>query len=74
MTDRPMTKRSWLGILLIAGGVALLIFAPQAQSCVTDYDLTMCGITSNPLYNVAGVVLIAIGGGLAVLGLAKRSS
>jgi hypothetical protein len=74
MTDRPMTKRSLLGILLLAGGLTLLALAPQTTTCVTDYDLTTCQLAGNPAVSIAGLILILTGAGLAVLGLPKRLS
>jgi hypothetical protein len=68
-TARRSTKKSWLGILVIAGGLALLIVAPQAQSCVTDYDSTACETAGIIAFNIAGLVGITIGGVLAVFGL-----
>ena len=69
-----MTKLAWLGTVLIVCGLALLIFAPQMQSCVTDYDVTVCETTGIVVFNVAGLALIACGGGLAFFGLERRTS
>jgi drug/metabolite transporter (DMT)-like permease len=62
-----MTRWRWLGLLLIVLGIALLLVAPQAQSCVTAFDHTSCRATGTILLKVAGLALVA--GAAAVLAL-----
>jgi drug/metabolite transporter (DMT)-like permease len=54
-----MTRARWLGLLLIVAGLALLLLAPRAQSCVTDFDATVCETTGAIVLKVVGVVLVA---------------
>jgi drug/metabolite transporter (DMT)-like permease len=51
----------WAGILLIALGVVVLVTASQAQSCVTDFDVTVCETGGVVILNVIGLVLFVIG-------------
>jgi hypothetical protein len=67
-----MTKLSLVGILLLADGLGLLVFAPVTRACTTDGDLTICALTANALWALAGLVLIAIVASAAVLGLPRR--
>jgi drug/metabolite transporter (DMT)-like permease len=53
-----MTGWRWLGLLLIALGIALLLVAPQAQSCVTAFDHTSCRATGTILLKVVGLALV----------------
>lgn len=54
-----MTRARWLALLLIVAGLAMLLVAPQAQSCVTDFDHTACRATGTILLKVVGVALVA---------------
>ena len=54
-----MTRWHWLGLLLIVLGIALLLVAPQAQSCVTAFDHTSCRATGTVLLKVTGLALVA---------------
>ena len=54
-----MTRWRWLGISLIALGIAVLLVAPHAQTCVTDFDHTACRATGTILLKVVGVALVA---------------
>jgi drug/metabolite transporter (DMT)-like permease len=54
-----MTGWRWLGITLIALGLAILLVAPQAQTCVTDFDHTACRATGTIVLKVVGVALVA---------------
>lgn len=54
-----MTRWRWLGILLIVIGLAMLVVAPQAQSCVTDFDSTACETSGTILLKVVGLALVA---------------
>lgn len=54
-----MTGWRWLGISLIALGLAILLVAPQAQTCVTNFDHTACRATGTILLKVVGVALVA---------------
>jgi len=53
-----MTGWRWLGLLLIVLGIALLLVAPQAQSCVTAFDHTSCRATGTILLKVVGLALV----------------
>jgi drug/metabolite transporter (DMT)-like permease len=54
-----MTRWHLLGMLLIVLGIAVLLVAPQAQTCVTDFDHTACRATGTILLKVVGVALVA---------------
>ena len=54
-----MTRWHVLGMLLIVLGIAVLLVAPQAQTCVTDFDHTACRATGTILLKVVGVALVA---------------
>ena len=54
-----MTRWHWLGLLLIVLGIALLLAAPQAQSCVTAFDHTSCRATGTILLKVTGLAMVA---------------
>jgi drug/metabolite transporter (DMT)-like permease len=54
-----MTRARWLGILLIVVGLAVLLVAPQAQSCVTNFRSTACEAGGTILLKVVGLVLVA---------------
>jgi uncharacterized membrane protein YozB (DUF420 family) len=62
-----MRRELWLGAALIAVGITALILAPQAQSCVTDFDATVCETGATVILNVAGACLLVAGGILVVL-------
>jgi drug/metabolite transporter (DMT)-like permease len=62
-----MTRSRWLGIMLIVIGISVLLVAPQAQSCVTDFDATVCETGATVILNVAGACLLVAGGILVVL-------
>ena len=53
-----MTRSRWLGVMLIITGLALLLVAPQAQSCVTDFDATVCEATGTVVLKIVGLVLV----------------
>lgn len=53
-----MTRWRWLGLLLIVLGIALLLVAPQAQSCVTAFDHTSCRAMGTILLKVVGLALV----------------
>ena len=67
-----MTRWHWLGLLLIGLGIALLLVAPQAQSCVTEFDHTACRATGTIILKVVGVALVAAAA--AVLALRGTAS
>jgi len=71
-TARKMTRGFWLGSLLIALGVAALLVAPLVQWCVVDGDSSACETIGTIVLNVAGGVLIAVGGVFLVLGLRHK--
>jgi drug/metabolite transporter (DMT)-like permease len=48
----------WLGLLLIVLGIAMLLVAPQAQSCVTAFDHTSCRATGTIVLKVVGLALV----------------
>lgn len=54
-----MTRARWLGILLIVVGLAVLLVAPRAQSCFTDFDATICETGGTIILKVVGLVLVA---------------
>lgn len=54
-----MTRARWLGVLLIVVGLAVVLVAPQAQSCVTDFDATVCETTGTIILKAVGLVLVA---------------
>jgi hypothetical protein len=55
-----MTRRRQLAILLIVLGYAALLVAPNAQSCVTDFDSTVCETAATAVLKAAGLVLVTI--------------
>ena len=55
-----MTRRRQLAILLIVLGYAALLVAPKAQSCVTDFDSTVCETAATAVLKAAGLVLVTI--------------
>ncbi|MEX2137460.1 MAG: hypothetical protein WEB29_11020 [Chloroflexota bacterium] len=65
-----MTRWHWLGILLIVLGLAVLLVAPQAQSCVMDFDSTACETGGTIILKVVGLALVAT----AAIVLALRGS
>jgi hypothetical protein len=55
-----MTAWRGLGLLLIVLGLVVLLAAPQAQLCVTDFQHTAaCKGGGTVLLKVVGVVLVA---------------
>lgn len=54
-----MTRSRWLGVLLIVLGIGMLLVAPQAQSCVTDFHHTACQASGTILLKVVGLGLVA---------------
>jgi hypothetical protein len=55
-----MTRERWRGVILIAIGFAVLIVAPRAQSCVTDFSSRVCEGAGTIVLNVVGLALVAI--------------
>jgi uncharacterized membrane protein YidH (DUF202 family) len=53
--------RALPGLLLIAIGIIAIAYAPTAQSCVTDYDLTVCEVTGSAIVYLLGYVLVLAG-------------
>jgi hypothetical protein len=62
-----VTGRRQLGILLIVLGYAALLVAPNVQSCVTDFDATICETTGTAALKVVGLVLVTIAAVLLAL-------
>lgn len=62
-----MTRSRWLGVLLIVLGIGMLVVAPQAQSCVTDFDSTACEMSSTILLKVVGLALVAVAAAVLAL-------
>lgn len=62
-----MTRWRWLGLLLIVLGIALLLVAPQAQSCVAAFDHTSCRATGTILLKIVGLALVAVAAGVLAL-------
>jgi drug/metabolite transporter (DMT)-like permease len=62
-----MTRWRWLGLLLIVLGIALLLVAPQAQSCVTAFDHTSCRATGTILLRVVGLALVVVAAAILAL-------
>jgi uncharacterized membrane protein len=55
-----MTMWRALGLLLIVLGLAVLVVAPQAQLCVTDFQHTAaCRGGGTVLLKVVGLILVA---------------
>lgn len=54
-------KAFWIGPLLIGLSIAVWFVAPQAQSCVIDFDLTTCDATWVVILNVIGLILFLAG-------------
>ena len=63
-----MTRRRQLAILLIVLGYAALLAAPNAQSCVTGFDATICGTGAAALLKVLGLATVTIAVLLALRG------
>jgi hypothetical protein len=55
-----MTRARRLGLLLIVAGILMLLVAPHAQSCVTDFDATVCEVTGTVILKVVGVLVVAV--------------
>jgi drug/metabolite transporter (DMT)-like permease len=55
-----MTRARSLGVILIVAGLAMLLVAPQAQSCVTDFDATVCEATGTIVLKVVGLALVVV--------------
>lgn len=55
-----MTRARWLGLVLIVAGILVLLVAPQAQSCVTDFHSTVCDTAAMIALKVVGVALVAV--------------
>jgi hypothetical protein len=51
----------WVGVVLIGLSVLVWFIAPQAQSCVVDFDLITCDTTWVTILNSIGLVLFVIG-------------
>jgi hypothetical protein len=62
-----VTRRRQLAILLIAVGYAALLMAPNAQSCVTDFDATICEGATTAVLKVAGLAMVTIAAVLLAL-------
>ncbi|MEO8639450.1 MAG: hypothetical protein ABI458_06015 [Chloroflexota bacterium] len=62
-----MTRSRWLGVLLIVLGLAVLLVAPQAQSCVTDFHHTACQASGTILLKVVGLGLVAAAAAILAL-------
>jgi hypothetical protein len=56
-----MSRSQWVAAGLFALGVAALIVAPQARTCMTSGDSTACETIGIIALNVAGVILLASG-------------
>ncbi|MBA3687256.1 MAG: hypothetical protein H0W81_00225 [Chloroflexi bacterium] len=54
-----MTRSRWLGIVLIVLGLVVLLIAPQALSCVTDFHHTACQASGTIVLKVIGLGLVA---------------
>jgi hypothetical protein len=57
-------RSRWLGVLLIVLGIGVLLVAPQAQSCVTDFHHTTCQASGTVLLKVVGLGLVAAAAGV----------
>jgi hypothetical protein len=62
-----LTRRRQLAILLIVVGYTALLVAPNAQSCVTNFDSTVCQGTGTAVLKVAGLALVTIAAVLLAL-------
>lgn len=56
-----MTGARWLGVILMVLGLAVLLVAPQAQSCVTDFHATVCEATGTIVLKGVGLLLVTAG-------------
>jgi hypothetical protein len=56
-----MTRARVLGIILLVAGLAMLLVAPQAQSCVAHFNATVCEPTGTIVLKVVGLVLVTAG-------------
>ena len=72
MPVRLLMKRYWAGLLLVALGVAALVVAPQAQSCIVGSDYRVCETAGTVVLNVAGGLLLGVGGVLLVVALRHK--
>jgi type VI protein secretion system component VasK len=54
-------KGIWVGIVLIGLAVAVWFVAPQAQSCVVDFETAECEPTAVVVLNIIGLVLFVAG-------------
>jgi drug/metabolite transporter (DMT)-like permease len=62
-----MTRERWLAVLLIVIGLGVVLIAPRAQSCMTDFDATVCEATGTVVLNVIGVTLVAVAAAVLAL-------
>lgn len=62
-----MTRERWLGLLLIVIGLGVVLVAPRAQSCMTDFNATVCEATGTVILNVIGVTLVAVAAAMLAL-------
>jgi hypothetical protein len=62
-----MTRRRQLAILLIVLGYAALLVAPNVQSCVTNFDSTICEASATAVLKAVGLVMVAIAAVLLAL-------
>jgi hypothetical protein len=67
-----VTRRRQLALLLIVLGYAALLVAPNAQSCVTGFDATICGTGAGALLKVLGLVMVTIAVLLALRGASPQ--
>jgi hypothetical protein len=62
------------GLLLLAGGLACLLLAPHAVSCVSGSDYRVCETIGTVVLNVVGAVQVATGVGMLLLPRGKATT
>jgi len=68
---RPMRLA---GLLLLVSGLACLILAPHAVSCVSGSDYRVCETIGTVVLNVVGALQVATGVGLLLLPRGKATT
>jgi multisubunit Na+/H+ antiporter MnhG subunit len=70
-----MTTGRRLGLVLIVVGLAVVLGAPLAGSCFTDFHATSCETSGTVVLKVVGVALVAVAAlALALGGGSTRES
>lgn len=56
-----MSRSQWVGAAIFLLGVVALIVGPQARSCLTSSDSTICETIGVIVLNAVGTILLAVG-------------